>query len=95
VPTKHKSFDEVFQARLHSPVARLREGILLGPKIGDNDDIKQPSLLAVSIDGSISVIKNASKRKLQMYQWLEEYLFRMVDDTPLFQPGNHSNSIPR
>ena len=93
VPTRHKSFEEVFQARIYSPVSRLREGILRGPKIGDNDLLKQPALLAMSIDGSISIIKSTTKSTLGIYQWLEEYLSQVIDDPPLFQPGNPQSYV--
>ena len=44
--------------RLSSPVSRIRQGILRGPLLGDPGDEKKSALIAVGIDGSVTLIQS-------------------------------------
>jgi hypothetical protein len=48
---------ELSQAHLSSPVSRIRRGILRGPQLEDPGNVKDPSLIAVGIDGSVTLIQ--------------------------------------
>ena len=87
VPIRHKSFDEVFQARVYSPISRLREGILCGPKIGDHGITKEKAFLVIGLDGSISVVKSIREDSFEAVEWFVEHLPQIIDNPPLFQPG--------
>jgi hypothetical protein len=76
--------------RLLSPISRLRRGVLRGPEIGDCKRVKQRTLLAIGIDGSISIVKDTTEHNIALFEWMEEYFSRPIDKPRLPLPG-----IPR
>jgi len=69
---RHSSFKEFFHVYLGSPVCRLREGILEGPRIGDTDRERKLSIIAIGIDGSITLLKRCYLIRLyalRLIQW--------------------------
>ena len=87
VATRHKSFEEQFLARFLSPISRLRRGILEGPRVGDYGLIKRNALLAIGIDGSISIVKRTSITNMKMYERMEGYLNQLLEERRLIIPG--------
>lgn len=72
--------------RLNSPVARIREGIISGPRAGNT--VKRPSILAVSIDGSITTLKRTRNIAVLTLSWIHRYLNRDGIQSRLFMPGS-------
>jgi hypothetical protein len=91
VVPRHRSFTELFIARLLSPISRLRRGILRGPEIGDCERVKQGTLLAIGIDGSITIVKDTTEYNIALFEWLEEYFSRPNNKPRLPLPGTSRN----
>ena len=68
---KHRSFKEVFQVHLHSPVIRIRKGVLRGPRIGDDGSEMKDSLIGVGIDGTVILIRTSAFYYL--LEWIQNY----------------------
>ena len=65
---------ELSQAHLSSPISRIRRGILRGPQIGDPDNVKDPTLIAVGIDGSVTLIQPSGPVKPVMFDRVKKIL---------------------
>lgn len=87
VVPRHRSFTELFHARLLSPISRLRRGTLCGPEIGDSEWVKHRTLIALGIDGSINIIKDVTEDDVALFGWMEEYFSRPNDKPRLSLPG--------
>jgi hypothetical protein len=59
---------------MQSPITRIRAGILRGPGIGDSDVVKQPSCIAIGINGSVSILQRCPRWKLQLLSQTEQLL---------------------
>ena|SRR5436305_14726978 len=92
-PARHKSLEQIFLVRLPSPVSRLREGVLRGPRISENSTDKYRSLIAVSIDGSIKIIDDATS--MLKLQWMREYLSSRSGVPRLTLPSSFPQPSPR
>jgi hypothetical protein len=57
--------------RLHSPVIRIRNGVIRGPRIGDDSSQKRASILAVGIDGSVTLIQRSVF--FHALKWIQSY----------------------
>jgi hypothetical protein len=66
----------VLQAHLSSPAIRIRGGYLCGPEIGEQGGGKVRSVIAVSIDGSITVLKPCEIPAFHLMRWIQEYWVR-------------------
>ena len=49
------------------------------------------TLLAIGIDGSISIVKDTSEHNIALFEWMEEYFSRPNDKPRLPLPGTPRN----
>jgi hypothetical protein len=61
---RNASLEESFQVHIGPPIAKLRMGILRGPRIGDEES-HEVSILAVGIDGSITLLKRCTDARMR------------------------------
>jgi hypothetical protein len=70
-PARHKSFKEHFQAHLHVPIIRIRQGVLRRPRMGDVGANKKESLIAIGIDGTVALIHESPFYDL--LKWIQKF----------------------
>ena len=73
---RHSSLEQIFQVHVGSPVARFRAGVLRGPRIGDVDRSQQSSLIAIGIDGSVTLLKRCNAARWGALCAIQTYLSR-------------------
>jgi hypothetical protein len=82
---RNRSAREVFVANLGSPVMRFRSGVMQGPRFADKVMPVEVPLIAVSIDGSVTIIEELHPTLTASLRWLEEKL--TFPGSPLLVPG--------
>lgn len=90
---RHRSFNQVFKIHLQSPITRIREGILRGPRIGDGDVVKESTCIATGINGSITVLRRCPKWKYQLLSLTEQLLASFAPDYFLGSPVSKYQNI--
>lgn len=90
MPTKYKSFKEVFLIHLHSTVSRIRQGILCSPIIGREGGDEKLSIIAVGLNGSVSILKGTRPRTVSILQWIQNFWLELSGIRGLsVLPGTH------
>lgn len=82
---RNRSAREVFVANLGSPVLRFRSGVMQGPRFADKVMPVEVPLIAVSIDGSVTIIEELHPTLAASLRWLEKKL--TFPGSPLLVPG--------
>jgi hypothetical protein len=82
---RNRSAREVFVANLGSPVMRFRSGVMQGPRFADKVMPVEVPLIAVSIDGSVTIIEELHPTLEASLRWLQEKL--TFPGSPLLVPG--------
>jgi hypothetical protein len=72
-------------ANLGSPVLRFRSGVMQGPRFAEKVIPVEVPLIAVSIDGSVTIIEELHPTITASLRWLEEKL--TFPGSPLLVPG--------